>query len=1075
MASSIKDQPKPEASSFEVLRAYQQKKSKFSPSESLLHISALFEIFGRRYAESIRAQLRSEAQGLFDHVRRVFFEIQKRLEKGETSYIPLDCPETTRLMGGCFSENRNRYEIFRDLKRRSYAIWSFPQKILQDFSNPELETLKEIESVRKKAFEDLVRCLRREEREEEKGVVSCSSPFSQQVGRELSKLYFSGGALVYNQQIITFYELVGTWKGFDSSNREMGDQLWDKLEATSWMGDDPKPVAPFVKYREAGYSFEKFLIAISIDGVEAHLGFRFSPLVRAALEEKFKNEQIRSDFCYFTADLPRFYTFNAAQFERASGVLIRSFQLFYFIKNNCGAREADPLLTSLIFMSPRWDETSLAGFSNRRWIQDPPLSGERVEAFHTAWDGLRAVLKAIPSSKEKEEDLFKNPECWDLLFFLWENPQRNAFIELICGVSKLPNFSMNLKSILHFCRENEGVLKIEIARFFVEIYGDTIKALEKKGKRVLKTEAIFFDPPLRIAPNLCNLLGRSPENTEEFLRLMKGYSFTEEERSEAKYCAQLKQFILSPSPLIFDLFEGAKAIKIEITEHLFWDALARSKELLKPEQFAPEVATLNALKLAQEHTTNIQKFYQFPNEQIFAIYIEVFRLIMGNKEGHIWRISQLIHELVSFCPALRRDDIYFLFRYHPEVLPGEVNDLKRMRDDWAKNEEQLRKFIVDRPVYSRILEEVQKLAALLSSVCDDEQIETRFRISCINSLLSAFVPPVQPLTDYFRITNLTAEGIRWGDPTWRTHLGQLKFILKQASIGIYINWSIIRDQPLLFLSFFNIQKREAFSSFLPIRVSAAEVSTEEKREPFYGLLKTLSQYLLREETDADMEEDAPETPESWIPCFTGLKEDLREYEPLVEKGVLKREEIAEMWDFFKRVKLSYRNIFLSSVANRRLPDFVSYHPKAIAALGHIFPFHPRGSLLPEPIFRLRSDPGYYTPDASEEQAANLRPLFSNRTERSEPLQLVLRLPGAEYPIEYQVQTEEQLTGPLEERKVRNEVAPSVDLVQGRYVTLSIPGVSIPLRYPPEALNDPSTFLRYFDYHNLILKAAAYNL
>ena len=46
----------------------------------------LLETFGQRYAEAIKKQLNKPLKELLDHVHRVLFEIQKKLEKGETVY-----------------------------------------------------------------------------------------------------------------------------------------------------------------------------------------------------------------------------------------------------------------------------------------------------------------------------------------------------------------------------------------------------------------------------------------------------------------------------------------------------------------------------------------------------------------------------------------------------------------------------------------------------------------------------------------------------------------------------------------------------------------------------------------------------------------------------------------------------------------------------------------------------------------------------------------------------------------------------------------------------------------------------
>ncbi len=321
--------------------------------------------------------------------------------------------------------------------------------------------------------------------------------------------------------------------------------------------------------------------------------------------------------------------------------------------------------------------------------------------------------------------------------------------------------------------------------------------------------------------------------------------------------------------------------------------------------------------------------------------------------------------------------------------------------------------------------------------------------------------------DYLRITDLTENGPRWGEPSWRGHLGQVKFILGEANIGIYLNWSLLKGKPVLFLSFFDIKKQKASSAFIPIEVPNEEITPN--RAHFYSFILTIGSQVLRETAEYDVTPESPETPRSWIPAFTGLEETLGNYPPLV----LKQGHVNKIWKFFQDVKLSYRNLFLCRVANRRPPEVGNYTPEAVAAQGHIFSCHPRGALIPNGLFEIAVKPEFYIPDATEEFVSACRALFGHPSEHPVALNLSLKMPSGNHEISYQVQTADQVTGEIEHRRERNDAAPPVPMTQGYYVTLSSNGVRIPLRYPPEALQSAPLFQRYFDYHNLVLKAAVY--
>lgn len=1062
----------------EFRQAQQDKKFKFSPSQHTLQfVASLLEVFGQRYAASIRKQLGQKAQGSFDQVWRAFDEIQKKLEESGSDLGELKRgKEVSQVLRECRSERVQEDWFFSKLREKSYGILAFPQKIFLRYKSVDSEEVARIEGVRRKAFGALNRCLKMETPEELKGDAPPSPPKPLSLEEEMgvTKLYFSGGALYYKDQPLYFSDMIGMWTEFNPSWGEKLEQLLSQLTARGWVQDTKVKIIPlFARHR--GLSFKRFLIECSIDAIGENLNLKFSDFVRKDIAERFECEEVRSDLCYFTADPSRFYELKLPP-DRASGSLARAFQLFWFVNRRYGTlhkpEEKNAFLSILFFISSSWKESSFPEFYQRRWIEEMLLSGDKVDAFDFAWKGLKSILENI--STENKEKFYKDHRCWEVLFFLWKNPKRDAFITVILRLSKLPHFSMNLGSILSFCRENESNLTMENGDFFVRQYEATIAALQKGGKEIQNPQYIFFEePPLKILPNLTYRLEVAPANAESFVHGMKPYAFSK----EREYCLMLRQHILCPDDLMFELLWDIEAIGGHISEALLWDVLSKEQEgftpkwgaLLQQEEAPPRpVPSPDTVAAAKAVSRNIQVAYQFSEVQIFSLYLEFIRLLMRGKGDLINKISGVIAELVWLCPSLRKEDVYFLFRYHPDISPADVAKLAEMREAWAKSERELNKFIIDQGRYQGIIKQIESFVEPLSKACPDDVLAGKFNSTCQRSLLSAFFPPLQPLTDYFRITNVTAEGIRWGQQEWSTHLGQLKFILGEANVGIYFNWAVIKDRPVLFISFFNAKTKEAHSSFIPIQVSVQQIASEESRVAFYSLLSVVSNLVLREEADMELPVDAPDTPESWASCFIGIEQVINNF-----KTGIKEEHINQIWIFLKKVKIAYRTLFLSSVAKRRLPDPASYEPKAVAALGHISSFHRRGSLLSKSIFEIEPQKECYLPDAAEEVVDTYRTLFATSTKGIRPLDLSLKMPNKEsIEVSYRVQTIEELADDSLERTLRNEIA--YRLLDGRYVTLTARGIPVPLRYPPQALNDPELFRTYFDYHNLILKAALLN-
>ncbi len=1053
-------------------------KTKLEPRAKFPLLVRLLEIFGGRYAPTISPRLSPSDKTDFDLLQRTFYEIQTKLLNGGAVYSAFQFPETAKIIKKYKPESQSESAFFLALKDRSYGILPFSQKVVFFYKNPNLKDLQKIESARKKALNQILGRLRVEVVEDEKGVgiplahSLAQKKFSEEEEIAATQFYFSAGAFFCDGQPIYFSELFALWSRNSNPFSKNHSAFLEQLTLRDWAKNAPQKTSPhFDQY--VNNDFKTFLVLCSIDVLQKNTGLNFSPPCINLLKRWFEDEQIRSDLCYFTADLPFFYELNISKFNRASASLIRSLQLFFFITRNfaLSPKDCEGLLTFLLHMKTRFDETEIPPFCKRRWVQ-PALEKAEREAFLTSWNGLVQIFDIVLASHPQipAGSLLTDQNSSDLLFFFWQHPQRQIFIDTIRSLSSLPRFSMSLASIYEFCRTNKNALKKSMAEFFFLSYSELIQKLELKQCEMKNHQHLLFDPPFELLPAVSLFIGTAALSAVQFLDLIGPYKITEEQT----FSTLLRCFILRPNSgaLMFEFLKEAQTIGVSVNEKLLSEALAVDLKSFHLQIPPSRSARAQAMEFAQ----NIQESFHFSNQQLFFIYLELLPIVVNGDHGEIERISSVSISLISFCPFFKKDAIYFLFRYRSKIQPQEVEDLKQLYVTWIQNKDQLNRFIIDKEVFSNIVSCIEVFARKQMAICEDPAISSRFLVNCQQSLLSLFFPPLQPLTDYFRITNVTEEhGISWGEPSWKTHLGQLKPILSGAEIGVYLNWTIYRDQPVLFLSFFDWRKTVGYSAFVPINVSSKDIASEKKRKLFYGLLNCLSGQVLREEVEESPPLNAPDTPESWMQSFVGVKESLSSYDVEIARGDLSADHVGQIWEFFKNLKIAYRNRFLSTMEARPLAPFDSEKAEEIAALGHIFPSHPRGCLLPEGALIKQAHLEPYIPDAEDALILECMKRFSHPTNGFELLKFELQMPNRKYLVSYESQTADQLTGHLEPTRARNEAAPQLEATQGMYVTLRVEITKLTLRYPAEVLANEDLFRRFFDYHNLLLKANLYYL
>lgn len=1022
-----------------------------SPVKGVVALSfaaKMLAIFGLRYGAYMEGHSKGALQQYLNTMRRVLPELQNGLCGGKT--LLCEFPETQTLVDTSCPYGVDKGEYFEQLKKSSYEILPFAQRALM-YKTPEVASITAIESVRRRAFALLMRQLN----------TTAPQALSAEEEIAVSALYFNGGAVIRDGGTVYFSELSDLWR--EQTRKEVS---FTPLAIGAWIQKQSRSI-PRLAHSELLDSFQTFLALYSLETVERNLGVSFSQSMKTYICDLFqKDEQLRSDMVFFTADLQCLYGLDFTRFNRTSTQLLLSLQVFLYMVRSFGvsAEKQATLLHMLVCRGEQWKLESLHGFQERNWLS--LCSPSEEDSFTKAWKGMETILASVSKHavslsdpSPQDQILFKNPLCWPLFFFLWQTGPIDDCVSLFSKLGERPEISLTIPMIYQFCITHN--LSSRRAQCVSEKYMHVLKIIEDHQMTPWHAELLFLDPPIS---ELETTLENAPENTKRFIEKMKTYHLGIPIET---FLRLLRGFLSNPSDVIFDLLEDAAAFTVRIEEELLLGAFFVGA----PASISPAVRNH-----AKGITSKIQDLYHFSDENIFFLYLEIIRLLIANQETRIGSMSQVIHALMDFFP-LEKQEIYFLFLYHPDVTIAQVLALVSARDEWARSGTLWNRGVIDPKVYAEIEKQIGDFVAILSAACSNREVKGPFEVTCQQSLLSAFFPPLQPLTDSLRIAQLTQQhGVTWTSRALKTHVGQLKFISGMASLGIYCHVTILKGFPVLFLSFFDINKQAAYSSFLPLRVQAARIEAEENNIVFYALLLRLSQAVLRERATQAPESD---TLASWRACYPSATTVVESFSNEIQRGTLLAEDVVQILDFLRQVQIAYQTLFLSSVAGQRPPP-PSCDPQEVASCGHVFSSHKRGSLLPLALLEVQVHPECYLPDADDVHFALScveRGIFNHPNAHSEPLQLTLSVAKGndkdELPISYHVQSLSQ------ERALEIGAEAVSERIQNNSVTLSVQWpedgsmIKIPLQYPPTALTDAARFQRYFDYHNLLLKAAVY--
>jgi hypothetical protein len=1045
--------------------------TKLKGREAIFAAARLLRTFGLQNAQHIQRQLKksSEIHGLIHTVCEVFTEIQDGLFRGQNHYTEL--PVTAKLLNTLSSDRDSCFSTLQDYSCRSL---SFPQEILA-LPEPERDRLKKIEEVRNRALSIMFARLNPDLVDECKGRDSYHAireKMSEEDELAVTEVFFNGAAFVIDNKTVYISDVVALWKNQNEKYGKVYRQFLEQLSTRRWAKEVVKsfPLFQNVKGEKVG----EFWTQLSLAVIQKQLDLVFSEELRRKFGDLLSDSTVRSEVCYYLSDLESLYDMDVSRLKRSSTEFLRAIQVFLFLVREHGvvAEKRDWLLLMLVNMRPNWDVKNLAGFEARWWKKG--VQKKECPVFREAWRCLEALLRRMNGGDESD------PDCWALFHLLWQSERRKLLIEAFYVMGEDQRFTLTVPIVYQFCKMYQNTLKRETVDFLCQAQSQVLKVLDENGIEVEHTELLIMAPPLenlenpQINPHM--QLGIAAETARRFVQLMKECKFPPGKR----YVTLLHNAILYPTNLLLTLLKDAPRIGIEkYTEEFIWKTLSahhsfRDKEgkeiILYPEEICEDAS--ESYEGAIRKAAVLQQRYQFPDMEIFSLYTEMIRLMMAHERHTLGSTARFIAELEAFSPAVGKNVIYFLFRYHPKIDLAEWKKLVAARDAWAQDEQELNQFIINPAKIKQNLDAVEAFVTTLSEACGDDSAP--FMGSLRQVLRGGFFGPIQPLTDFFRITNLTVkDGIRWSEPLRATHLGQVKLLSDQSKTGVYLNWEICRGYPTLFISFLDMKKNIAFSSFVSLQVSADSLIENQRRKSFYLFLFNFTQIVLNEQVH--LPENYTERgvgPDRWTSCFLGLQELVADKDEQITE-----QDVAAIWDFTFRLKVLYRNLFLSTVTNRPILPHISEDPKVVASEGRIYPAHPRGSLIDQPLLDITPYPQFYLPDAHKANLASYMDKFQDVGQGELQLNLVVTNgpQKIEAPIYYSVESVSEIKAKAmadDDEKEADEEDPR------RYVTLSVNVYQkrhkLLMQYPPEALSNLDLFQGYFDAHNLFLKSLVFH-
>lgn len=995
----------------------------------------LLETFGLQFASYLSKT--GSPKPVFKSVSDSFGEIQQQIQRGRWTYFGDEFPKTAALISKYRAGGESDEAFFSRLCTHLCRALPFPQEILfcpiPDLDIDEaLQNVKEIEATLSRSLSQIFQILNGEDPR---------LPDDYESG--MIKVYYSG-VFISGQRVVYLSEVISRWAGIERGQKTTNqDRLLEKIPNRDMVQDHrSNGEKGVVAVESSSATLQEYLARASIHAIETNLKFKLPSRIGAELVKTFiADESIRAD-CYITGDPIQFFKVDLNRLrDRPSVHLLKSFQILLFLirEYRLPLSQRSYFFAMIHSRDSEWGENRLRGFSERNW-EAPNQESTGIEG----WAEYLSLLKTMAYQENTTPSLLFDPCCWPLFVDLWFHPNRQAILTLFRQLFDEGVLPLNLETIRTFVHQNGEVLTDTNMGMFLNRYLAVLQILEypKCGGN------LFIDPPLDMA-NQQDVIPNAVARTIQFTEAMDRFRL----EKDRDYVRALRKHIFDPCDGIVYLSEDTCALGIRSSPHLLvWEALSLPRAIL-PRQ--GDIVSSENRGIAIGRVLELKNVFGFDERQTFFLYLEALRL---QEAGQLSRFNEISRPIQALCGAsfpIKTAAIYLLHLHQIEIPLSSITTLKGWRTNWFRSKVASRSSIV--PKLSRETNQEGIKEFIDSFLGEEESLPLRqveedsslrkhdienLRIGMNASLLSGFYPPTQPLTDFMHISGVDPVlGIVWQGVETATHEGQLKMIVPNGVVGVYLNWSVEEDEPLLFFSFVDMAQKIAKSEYCPIRVSIQNLRESGKELLFYRFLDQLCRMVLvKEEPDVEQEEG------ELFSAFNGVDSLIESYRESLESV------ISSVLEFVKRVKVLYRSHFLDIVESQVTP--VSSDPSQIARSGDLFFVEGERSLLPETHLRSQSHREWYLPDVPRDSVARYMARFSQEMKKWEPLNLALRVnSNAPVQLDFQVHFLGERGGS-----------------EGARAILRGANIQIPLIYPSTALDQIGLFKEYLDLHILLLKS-----
>lgn len=861
----------------------------------------------------------------------------------------------------------------------------------------------------KKALRAMMEALRQEE----------NPPFSPEMAMDISKLLFNTVALQFKGQNVYFDQLLLRWRDGSGDNQRKGEALLAALPLRRWIERVPRSDAPFAP-PPVGQSFEEYVVQCYIATLQANIGVEFSLKSRQLFEGLFRRGE-ETDLCVFTGDLSNFYTMKGS-------FHCTSLQFFLFMRLAYGVRKElhATLLEMILHRNQGWEPQSLQGFQDRQLWTDVVPDFENPY-FRTAWEAWERVRRLVASPEQAAQ----NPYAWLFFSLLWSCQQKNEMLGCYELLRNEGHFEPSLDALYKFSWENRRRLP-DHWRFFADIHREIRRRVKLQCEEEL---FLTIEPAFNIDTRPVEI-SQAGSLAEGFAAAMRRYDFP----AGRKYTRLLRNFILHRQWFLFTCLRDLQAIDIDVHDEVFLDAVL-SKQYEEMGNVTEEHR-----QWAQGKVLQWQARYAFAREELFHLYLTALRLKLRGEEACLEELEQFHSKLQQTYPDIPRIVPYVLLRFHPPLDRSKWESVQADRNAWIGNLEIANNPFPPSEVYTRITGTIEQFIESLTRSWENVELKGMFAQALNTSLRFGLFLQPQLVGDWFCIT-LTRAGVQWRKHSHVTQQGELKPVVGQANLRIYRRWTIVRNQPVFSFSFYHTEKRKAYSASTTLQVPP-EV-WEEESGGFWRCLYYCSQMILPEGGDGK-----------------GVQEELQ------RAAALGPDVQAEMVRFLQEVKVTARRLYAASQDS--LPELnLGYSTFEIAAVGNIYPSHPRGSLLSEYVLGLTPFPQEaFISDVRDDLVLSCRRKFAQVQQQPIPLGINLSVINEkgeleQKPIWYTVHSSHDLKG---------EEAGSGGAEVDFYVTFLIGPIHVRLKYPRDVLQEREQSLQMrslFDFQLLNCKAEHY--